>query len=433
MERVLEYSPLQRFLAYSARVWPQWSKPLISSFLRPLLGFIECTSNVEVFLFKGVLRGAGQLSTAMFIGPKESAHHFADVIYSKILWVSFLGELPAFSVDPSRLPNADITAVCIAKPLVGKFLKRDFLILPNVDFSLDLQKPMTDITKRLSRRRRRDLAKLARYNYSWTVHWANEKNFDFFYRKMYYPYMTRRFGRRANIASYSRSKALYLDNGSIIFVNRGEKPVAGILFQIRDKTVYARDLGIYEGNQELVSDLAGQAALFYLIKWAQMKGVAILNYGSTVPFLRNGIFQYRKEWGMSVGKNGVYPIYCLLRLNVSNEAAVSMLSQNPFIFVDKELMKGVIFVEHDTTRKELEQISSEYLSTKLDSLIIITYGGNNQDISNSNTFSEISNFSNCLAKPLLNICMSLVEQGLKVSVFERSRATTAIGREIGAR
>jgi hypothetical protein len=420
MERVLVYNILRRFQVYG-KSFPQWCKPLLS-FLRALLGIIECICNVEVFLCRGVVRGGDRLSTALYIGPKESAYNFADVVYSKILWVSLLGKLPAFRVDPSRLPNVDITAACVGKPLVGKFLKRNFLVLPVAEFSLDLRRPMNDIMERLSRRRRRDLAKLARYNYSWTVHKDNEKDFDFFYWKMYYPYVTRRFGRAASITSYLESKACYFHNGGIISVNREEKPVAGILFQIREKTLYALNLGIYEGNQELLSDLAGQAALFFLIKWAQMKDLESLNYGLTAPFLRDGLFQYKKEWGMSV-EGRTSPIYCLLRVNVSNKDAISMLPQNPFIFVDKGLMKGVIFVEHDATRKELEQISSEYLSAKLDSLIIIACGDHNPDVCRSNAFCEDRNFSHCLAKPLLNICIRLVEQGLEVRVFERFKAS----------
>jgi len=411
----LEYSILRRFLVYGTLL-PRWSKPLLS-LLRLLLG---CICNVEIFLFKGVVRGTDRLSTAMYIGHKASAYDFAGVVYSKILWVSLLGNLPAFRVDPSRLPNVEITAASVEEPLVGKFLKRNFLYLPLVDFSLDLRRPMSDIMKRLSRRRRRDLTKLANYNYSWTVHRDSEKDFDFFYWKMYYPYITRRFGRVAAIKGYLESKADYLDNGGIFFVNRGERPVAGILFQIREKTLYALCLGIYEGNQELVSNLAGQAALFFLIRWAQMKDLASLNYGLTVPFLRDGLFQYKKEWGMSAERT-TGSIYCLLRLNVSNKDAFSMLSQNPFVFVDKGLMKGVIFVEHDTTRNELEHISSEYLSAGLDSLIVIACGDKNPDASKSNAFSECRNFSHCLAYPLLNICMRLVERGLEVNVFERSR------------
>ena len=112
---------------------------------------------------------------------------------------------------------------------------------------------------------------------------------------MYLPYIRRRFGAGAIPTSYLTLKAFYRQNGGIVFVREGNKPIAGLLFFVKSKTVYAVGLGTYGGDQNYLKNFAGEAALFFLIKSSKITGLETLNYGGNVPFFTNGIFQYKKE------------------------------------------------------------------------------------------------------------------------------------------
>jgi hypothetical protein len=369
---------------------------------------------VQVFLIKGLVKNTNYSVTTLFIGCKESAYQLAYFAYSEIEKMVSLGQFLSRQIDPSHLPEVEIIAVYVKKPLLGKFLERGYLLLPYVSFSLDLRRSIGYIIERSSRRRRRDIKKLESFNYYYTISRENEKDFDFFYRKMYFPYTKKRFKNAAKFETYQRLKALYRRNGGIIFVKKEGKPIAGILFKMRGETLHALRFGVYEGDHNLVKDLAGQAALFFLIDWAKMNGMKSLDFGSTLPFFSDGIFSYKKEWGMFVEDHS-NQFFCALKLSNPNKGSLAFLQQNPFIFVDKGVMKGVVMVNHRPTKVELQQIFSKYYLPKLDSLIVIAYHSSNTGVINE-TESSIC-IQNPSMKPMPCICLPLQKRGFNVETY----------------
>lgn len=411
---------LQRLLAFSE------PPPLLPSRLLPFLKRIRDLfaglRRIEIFLIKGSTKNDNRSVTTLFIGGQDSASQFAFVAYSGGSEIVSLGKLLSFQIDPSRLPATDVKAICLRGPQVGKFLANGYLILPCVDFGLDLRTSMTGIFRRLSGRRRRDIKRLQRYHYSYTVCRKSNNNFDFFYWKMYFPYITKRFKTAAHTRGYFKAKACYRNNGGIIFVRREDKPVAGILFQIKRKTLYARNLGIYEGNQGFIRDLAGQAALLFLIEWAKEKGLSTLNYGATVPFMRDGTFQYKKEWGMFIEAEADQP-FCILGINPMSENLLPFLVHNPFIFLDKGLMKAAVFVSHIPAEEELQQIYSRYFLPRLHSLLVLTYDTGlakptSEPKANATTQKDIGTFP----EPIADVCRQLGRLGCNVQVLQYTRA-----------
>jgi len=186
-----------------------------------------------------------------------------------------------------------------------------------------------------------------------------------------------------------------------------------------------KSLGVLEANQKFVTELAGQAALFFLIKWAKVRGIESLNYGVTMPFFRNGIFTFKKEWGMYIEQHTEQP-FCALKLNRLNERALSFLRYNPFICLDKGVMKGVFFVNHRPTKLELQQIFSKHFLQRLDSLVVIAYYHHNKKATNKTESSTTSeNFTDDLVQPLSTTCLSLRKLGFVVEVHTFKRQTCA--------
>jgi len=379
--------------------------------------------NVQAFLIKGPVKNTQHLITTLYIGPEELAHQFASLVYSKIRKMSPLGNFLACQINPSHLPDVEIIAANIKEPCTGRFLKHGYLLLPNVSFTLDLRESTDQIIKRLSRRRRRDVKKLQTFRYNHAISRNNERDFDFFYWKMYLPYAKKRFGKAAQLYNHSTLKATYNKNGGIIFVKKKTRKIAGILFQIREKTLYALSFGAYDGNKSLVADLAGQAVLFFLIKWAKTKGMKTLDYGKTMPFFRDGVFAYKKEWGMHMKQHADQP-FCALKLNCQNEGVLSFLQQNPFIFLDKGVMKGTVLINHKPTKPELHQILSKHSVPRLDSLIVMAYHTHDtKAASETKSSTAHENLTDTLSQPFSNICLSLQKQGFTVEAHALEHQT----------
>jgi hypothetical protein len=353
-------------------------------------------------LIKGLVKNTKCSIFTLFIGPEESAYQFAHLVYSEIEEMLPLGKFLLCQIDPSHLPHVEITVVNAKGSLIDRLLKAGYLLLPNVSFSLNLHGSTDQIINR-SHRRRRSIKKLQSFNYYYAITRNNEEDFAFFYWKMYLPYAKKRFGRAVQLYNYSRLKAVYRGNGGIVFVKKEEKHIVGILFQIRGKTLYANSFGVYEANKSFVTDLAGQAALLFLIKWAKTKGMKSLNYGKTMPFLRDGVFTYKKEWGMHIEQHADQR-FCALRLNCRNEDVLSFLRQNPFMFVDKGAMKGFVLVNHKPTKLELQRIFSKHFVPGLNSPIIIAYHNHDTEITSKTEFStRFNDFTDTLLRPLSSI------------------------------
>jgi len=415
-------------LTYANRIIPLFS---LYNYISRILG----VTKVQLFLIKGTVKHTNYSTTILFIGKETSAraraNYFAYIVFFQIERLEYFGEFLYRQVNPSDFKNAEIIVVDANIETTQKLLEQGFLLLPQVNFSLDLTCSIYDLTKR-SRRRRRSIKKIKNLNYSYVICRNNEKDFDFYYWKMYLPYIRRRFKTSAQPGSYLRSKAFYRKNGGILFVLKGKRPIAGILFRVRRKTLDALNLGVYGGDQNYVKDFACEAALFFLIKWSRIKGLKSLNYGGAVPFFTSGIFQYKKEWGMFV-EEVTDQRFCALRIASFNENSLSFLLHNPFIFLDKNAMKGLVFVDHRLSKAELQKLFSMYLFPRMDSLIVISYYDRKTGKTKETNFSLNSqNMPVVLVKALPRICLSFLKRGFNVDVFWGKKApqviyTTGIG------
>ena len=86
---------------------------------------------------------------------------------------------------------------------------------------------------------------------------------------MYLPYAQNRSGKAALLQTKAWLLSFYKRDGGIIFVKKDGKRLAGLLFQIRGPTIYALRSGVYDGDLHYVTNLASQAAMYFLVKWSK--------------------------------------------------------------------------------------------------------------------------------------------------------------------
>ena len=422
-------------LTYANRIIPFFS---ICDHVFRRLGLIK----VKLFLITGTIKNTKHSTTILFIGKDvyacpsanlfigteisacECANHFASIIFSQVDKLVSFGEVLHRQVNYSDFKNVEIIVVDPSIETNDNLLEQGFMLLPNVKFCLDLTCSIDDLTTRFSRRRLRSIKKIETLNYSYAISRDNEIHFDFFYWKMYLPYIRRRFGEGAQPSSYLTSKTFYRKNGGILFVLEENKPVAGILFFVKNETIYAVGLGVCQGDEKYLKKSVCEAALFFLIKWSKANNLKSLNYGGTVPFFTNGVFQYKKEWGM-FAEEETDNLFCALKIVSVNDSSVSCLLHNPFIFRDKDAMKGLVFVNRKLTNPELQKVFSTYALPKLDSLMVISYyDGTTIEPAEIDLSSSPHHMSIVLGKALSTICSSFLRRGFNIDVFSGKTATS---------
>lgn len=399
-------------------VVPLWKLKYHMVYLYSL--FVGAFDKVQVYIVQGLLKSNEHRIKTLFIGNEQTVHQFASLAYSKIDRLCLIETCRFYQIYQfMRAGISEIVAVRVDRPFMSRFLDQGCLLLPNVSFDLNLDRPIDSIIKRMSRRRRRDIRKIESSNLRYRVSKGDDDDVDLFYWKMYLPYAKSRFGKGAYIKTYAESKAVYRKNGGIIFITLERKPIAGILFRQAGKMLQALNFGALVDDQSMdqAHNLAGLASLFFLIKWARENGVKNLNYGVSMPFLNEGIFTYKKEWGMNVNDQRDGSV-CALKLNSLTNGTLSFLTQNPFIVIDKRKLKGVVFIDHKIEKSELQQIMARHYLPNLDSLEVIAYYKPDENINDASSL-----FANSRVLPtfLFTICQVLLNGGFRVEVSELAK------------
>jgi hypothetical protein len=109
--------------------------------------------------------------------------------------------------------------------------------------------------------------------------------------------------------------------------------VSGNVFSRSGKDeIYIPLLGV---RDDYLSQGAGYAPLYFLVRWAKQQGYSKIDYGACNPFLTDGVFHYKRTWGMAIRplKENDPKIHAIKFLNFG-EGTKAFISDNPFIFAE---------------------------------------------------------------------------------------------------
>ena len=132
---------------------------------------------------------------------------------------------------------------------------------------------------------------------------------------------------------------------------------------------------------DLVNEVFTERVQHYAAIWAKENGIKLLDFGDTRAFLNDGVLQYKRKWGMSTNiSKYMLGIFGFKIYNYS-KSIQSFLTNNPFIYVDKNQLNGFIFIEKDEliTRDEIQQFFRTYYTPGLTQLSIISPQGFTKD------------------------------------------------------
>lgn len=263
----------------------------------------------------------------------------------------------------------------------ANFLERKgFIVIPKmISMDLDVSMSFDSIFSNFNKSIKERVRKLDKYNYSYEIV-TDLNSLNFFYYKMYVPYAQARFGKQAIIWKYHSLRASF-ENGRLVFITRNNKKILGLLIHdVNKNTSELNYVGMLDGKDEFLKKNVNIACNLFSILWAKQYGVKHLDFGLCWPFLNNGILQHNRQWGITIDK---YKSHCLrgkyrevlgIKLCNYNKVVQSLLVNNPFICLDKRLLKSMAFVENDhkVTPQEIKRFKKIYLIPNITELIILS-------------------------------------------------------------
>lgn len=334
---------------------------------------------IQIFLIQGNRKGTHFDITTLLFGDEKLAYYFSKLVYSGDPKIRFLGKT-TYSNIPHIITDtkADIVLVRTHTVFSGFLSRKGFLILPMIRQTQDISGSWDAFLARLSRGRRRDIRAIEKLGYTYDIT-REPKRFSFFYYKMYLPYILKRHSGSAKPSSFLALKKC-LRHGGLLFVKLDREYVSGLLYSIYNNGMQNICSGVYEGRDEYFAKGAVQAARYFLIRWSKQQGYKEIDHGLSDPFMKGGVFTYKRGWGTKAKLNKDIirsTVYALRVCNFGN-AVREFLADNPFIFVDSENLRGLIFLNSESpTEGKLKRLYRLHYTPGLSDLIIISYSPNN--------------------------------------------------------
>jgi hypothetical protein len=220
---------------------------------------------------------------------------------------------------------------------------------------------------------RSDLGRIKKYDLVFET--TNEESkFCDFYHDMYLPYIKKRYRDTAWIESYRTMKKEFSKCDLMLVKSKGETIAGGIIAYKRFK---ARlwCIGVNQGNPDHVKEGALGALTYFTIKYLKDKGFESVDFGGSRPFMKDGVLNRKKKWGMRITEKSDRCF--ILKLLQNTSGVKGFLINNPFIFNDDKGLVGAVFVEKELLINDnfVEEICNRYYYPGLLKIAIFVIDG----------------------------------------------------------
>lgn len=235
--------------------------------------------------------------------------------------------------------KADLIVVGANRLLLRNYARRGFHLIPKW---INPYLPLTDhpdaLIDKLDKSPKRDITRNLKkaeangFDYEVT---ADPAWFDNFYNDMYVPYAQKRYGELAQIDSYERVKQAYTKGAGIIVKQHG-KHVGGTIVYAQRNVMRNPYVGISDGDETVAREGASRVLYYYAMLLAHSWGCEGVNFGSTRPFLSDGVLKYKLKWGMQVRHDELSTAVFALAAPGLTKPAQKFLETNPFFRLTKQ-------------------------------------------------------------------------------------------------
>ncbi len=248
------------------------------------------------------------------------------------LCARLFGELPAPELgsarslrDPADAAGAaDLVLAEVHRWLAPRFRRAGWLVVPSqVRWEGDpAQLPPPGASHSL----KDDLRKVRSQGFT-LEHAAGAGAWEEFTTRMVAPQASARFGGAAWLPSPYLLRQL-AELGRLHFVVRRGERVGGFCSLRRGDTLWFPLSGVRDGDPGLLRAGVAVAAYALGFEWARAQECTRVDLGRTSPFLKDGVQQYKRKWGLAAVPD---PLAHLTAVRVGSDAACLAFAREPVL------------------------------------------------------------------------------------------------------
>jgi predicted N-acetyltransferase YhbS len=276
--------------------------------------------------------------------------------------------------EVANAPDSDIVIAAGSERLIRKLPRQNAIILPlYVEHVLDIQGDWEDVKKRLRQSKgvRNEFRAVERYGYTYEVS-HDGRDFEMHYHTMYLPTMEKRHGDAAIIVSEEEARQ-HFRHGCLLLVKRDGQVVAGGLCRPRGDRLRFIYLGIASADEQLMKERIIGALYVSRIHWANQAGYKAVDLLGCPPYLRMGVFQYKRKWGTTIGIPPTSHKQIWFRFQRDTPAVRQFLKDNPCVIIDEHGdLQALIVVDDpgDVTPEVEAQWQKQYFTPGMKGMLV---------------------------------------------------------------
>ncbi len=144
---------------------------------------------------------------------------------------------------------------------------------------------------------RRHINRCLKAGYKWRFSRTRE-DFDYFYERLYLPFVCARHGDHAGISppSYHWDILINKMGAGLLLITHEGKTIAGALCLVADDVCYNIEIGVLDADETLLQ----QGIIAYLFwsvgEWGKEQGAKFYNMGGSPGWRSNGTFRWKAKW-----------------------------------------------------------------------------------------------------------------------------------------
>ncbi|MHB8109873.1 MAG: GNAT family protein [Syntrophorhabdaceae bacterium] len=195
---------------------------------------------------------------------------------------------------------------------------------------------------------------------------------DFFYNEMYAPHIQKRFDELAFVESYGQMQSHFL-HGFLLFVREEYKDIAGVLCEIQNQTLFARNTGILNGDEEYIKRGAASAEYYFTLKYALEHGISKVDLLRSRPFFNDGVYSTKRKWGATVYPDTQSKSWVYFFVPKYSGKVTRFFENNPVMCCKEDKMYAVVgWPSADLpSPKDAMKVGDKYYSPGLEGLMLV--------------------------------------------------------------
>lgn len=327
-----------------------WTPLWFSSAYMPFVYLIRHLKDLRLheYVIEGCLKeGDGTLRLGFFGNDERIMCYWLNTLYGEATRVEKKPRVAVWNI-PSRLRNnphgheiglVEVSGISRQFPVAGK----GFVLPRWLETKLKVDESLDALSNKQNLRNIRKHQFTCRYS-------TSMEDLQFFYERMFRPYISDRHKDASVIADFSFFKKRMKKKGSGLFVlMENQEPVAACFNERINGRMKFSGIGILDGRRDIIQKGAMRAIYYFMLRHYKEAGEEWIDYGGTSPLLSDGLTKFKRSMKAVPKSRHPYGEKSLVLIPVRMSGAVSeFLGSNPFLFLDRGRFYRALFPDPST-------------------------------------------------------------------------------------